>query len=110
MLNVHAVNTKLAKEVSCFDIKNKKYKMMIEVEFTDYNPIEFSYSMLDQWIKSTILQKTIFPEEVAQLVFEKMYSMTKDEGHACPFIVHVYTTKNKENLNVSVTMEHKLGE
>lgn len=109
MLTHTNVKTKLAKEVTCFDIKNKKYKMMIEISFTEYNPLQFAYSILDQWIKSTINQKTIFPEEAASMVYEKMMQMTKEEGHDCPFIVSIYTVKNRENFNVSVTLEHEKG-
>ena len=110
MLKTPNVSTKLAKEVTCFDVKNKKYKMMIEITFTSYNPLHFAYSLLDQWIKATINQKTMFPEEAAQMVFEKMYQMTKDDGHDCPFTVSISTVKNRENLNVSVEMVHHLGE
>lgn len=110
MLKTPNVSTKLAKGVTCFDVKNKKYKMMIEITFTSYNPLHFAYSMLDQWIKATINDKTMFPEEAAKMVFEKMYEMTKEDGHDCPFTVSISTVKNKENLNVSVEMVHHLGE
>ena len=53
MLNDHAkLVTTLNKEVECFDAKNKKYKLLITVEFEDYDPIQFSYSFqkkLPRW-------------------------------------------------------------
>ena len=111
MLNDHTkLVTTLNKEVECFDAKNKKYKLLITVEFEDYDPIQFSYSLLDQWIKKTIDRKAIFPEEVAKMVYEKMYVLTKEEGHDCSYTVTTTTVKHAENLNVKVSMTHTPGQ
>ncbi len=91
MLNDHAkLVTTLNKEVECFDAKNKKYKLLITVEFEDYDPIQFSYSF--------------------KMVYEKMYVLTKEEGHDCSYTVTTTTVKHAENLNVKVSMTHTPGQ
>ena len=86
--------------------QEQEIQITYTVEFEDYDPIQFSYSLLDQWIKKTIDRKAIFPEEVAKMVYEKMYVLTKEEGHDCSYTVTTTTVKHAENLNVKVSMTH----
>ncbi len=100
------VNTTLRKEIVCYDVKGKKLKMLLEVSFSEFDPLQFEYSMLDQWIKSTLVGKTMFPEEAARLIYKKMYELTKEAGKDVPYTVHVCTNKHAENLNVDVNLQH----
>ena len=98
--------THLSKQVTCFDIKNQKYDVLIEVTFNDFEPIHFSYSLLDKWIKKTIVRKEIFPEEIAEMVYNQMLSVTVNEGHNIPFTVKISTVKSPEHLNVSCELTY----
>lgn len=100
------LETKLKKVVPVYNEKGKKFELLLEVTFQESDPLHFSYSLLDRWIKGTLVDKAILPEEAAELLYAKLFEIMKEKNQDFPFQIHVATLKAEKHLNVEVTMTY----